>query len=652
MSSRDEVSRRTSATRDASIKALLFIGFALAFLSSRSALLESSRIALHTFSTGRAVDDPGINILISIFTYLIHLLHPAYSITVSDVFVIQTALILLFSLMMIIPGVPWPVSLGGELCLIIAWLIFNDVSQSGHAVESWTIIICAAALAHLVFWRGSLRDYAVTALFGLILGYMPFMRRSAILIVVLPFALLLVFGALMWVVHFWRSRQEKAAFARVLGPASMILVLAIGVHWGGLELWAITTKTPFKSHGIGYPLYLSLGFANNPYNIVWDDDCAMATGILEEGVPWHDNPDHQRKLYQLWFQRIREDPTLIINGMVAKGSYLLRYFGGLIDPRAVQNDQAPVQPSSLLAALTGLFLTTFLITAKAFTRYRHDRMVLLFAGGVGLLVSGILPLLIIVPFYFGSCIATFLSWALILTPAARSIGMESNGLSHPPEFARNTWVYRIAFCIGFTAILGFAAFALFKSVVNRIEANKLLSGDPVQKFAELGYRYSVLFNRLPIEDQQTVVDRLLSKEHRQAVFRSESPVNRTDVIFQPVAAVAGDRMLAVIARMSRDWKMDLPSVLQGPRNSALFVSKETEVVPSAFSYGTSLSRVQKIADSNWDGRYRMFWLPQQSGGDSTTRFLTVNAFNFSGGSHMEGLVLDLISGDRLVKAAN
>jgi hypothetical protein len=68
--------------------------------------------------------------------------------------------------------------------------------------------------------------------------------------------------------------------------------------------------------------------------------------------------------------------------------------------------------------------------------------------------------------------------------------------------------------------------------------------------------------------------------------------------------------------------------------------------------GSNLSSVQKIADSNWDGRYRMFWLPQQSGGNSTTRFLTVNVFNFSGGSHTGGLALDLVSGDRLVKAAN
>jgi hypothetical protein len=111
-------------------------------------------------------------------------------------------------------------------------------------------------------------------------------------------------------------------------------------------------------------------------------------------------------------------------------------------------------------------------------------------------------------------------------------------------------------------------------------------------------------------------------------------------------------MVAVIARMSRDWKMDLPSVMQGPRNSALFVLKETEVVPSVLNYGSNLSSVQKIADSNWDGRYRMFWLPQQSGGNSTTRFLTVNVFNFSGGSHTGGLALDLVSSDRLVKAAN
>jgi hypothetical protein len=494
MLSKDEVSGETPALRDALIKEHLFIGFALAFLSSRSGLLESSRIALYNFSTRRGVWDPGMDILISAFTHIIHLLHPAYTITVSDVFLIQTALILLFALMMIIPRVPWRVSLGGELCLIIVWLTFNDVSQSGHAVESWTIIICAAALAHLVFWRSSLRDYAVTALFGLILGFMPFMRRSAMFIVVLPFALVLVFGALMWLVHFLRGRQEKAYFVPALGPASMILVLAIGVQWGGLELWAITHKTPFRSHDIGYPLYLSLGFANNPYNIVWDDDCAMATGILEEGVPWHDSFEDERKLSKLWIQRVREDPTLIINGTVAKGSYLLRYFGGLIDPRAVENDQAPVPPSRFLAALLGLFLTAFFVSAKAFTRYRHDRMVLLFAGGVGLLVSGILPLLIIVPFYFGSCIATFLSWALILTPAARSIGMESKGLSNPAEFARNTSVYRIAFSIGFTAILALAAFALFRSVVNRIEAKKLLSGDPVETFAELGYRYSVLFN--------------------------------------------------------------------------------------------------------------------------------------------------------------
>ena len=57
----------------------------------------------------------------------------------------------------------------------------------------------------------------------------------------------------------------------------------------------------------------------------------------------------------------------------------------------------------------------------------------------------------------------------------------------------------------------------------------------------------------------------------------------------------------------------------------------------------------KIADANWDGRYRMFVLPAPLDYAADAKFLGVSAFNFKDGVEIE-LALELISGERLYRS--
>ncbi len=404
-----------------------------------------------------------------------------------------------------------------------------------------------------------------------------------------------------------------------------------------------------RSHPAGYSLIQSLGFASNPYCLVWGDECALAQGLLYEGKPWRDDdPAADKKLMALWRQRVLEDPGMVLRGALAKAGYLVRYFTGTLNPLATQGDGYPLKPSGITLLMGVAFCVAVAACTVIFYRRRTDRLLILAAGTAGLGMAAFAQLVIVVPFYLGCAIAYCLGIFLILLPAVCQVARETRTDHAEVVPPRNTLVYRMVGILLLGLGLLVWGFTSYRFIVNRAQARELLAGDPIQKLNQLRLDFAFRFNRLSFAAQQQVIVRLLAAPSTQPIFRL--PADRQSGpkgIFTPVLAVAGDRILYVVTWMSSDWRMRLPSRGQGPKNSVLLLVKNADRLGSTLGWLESPDKYIKIANANWDGRYRMFVFPAPSDYAADAKFLGVSAYNFKGGEETEGVGLELIAGDRL-----
>ncbi len=624
-------------------RALLFALFVVLFYATSLEPALKCRELLVDY-TNLNTSDVGLHWLFVTWLRIALWLNPSHGISGDDLFAFETVVLFFFSALMLIPDAPFMAAAGGQLALFLIWLTFGEISAYCHAIEAWDVTLGAMFIVQLAFWKGSRRDYASAALFGGVLGYFPMMRQSAMQASAACFFILGV-GAVAAGVTLWRRRHEWA-FRKYAWPLGIFLGCYFVVRTGAEWLWTVVSNRPWLPHGAGGILLASLGFAANPYNIVWDDDFQKAQGLLIAKKVWMalELPDVQAQIGQWWRAYVLEDPCVMLRSMLAKAGYLVRYFTGTLDARATQSDQYPISPSWVTFFLGLLFALAAVRFAINLRRCRSDRMLALAAGAAGLFIASNVSLIVVGPFYMGSDIAFCLALFLILMPASEYAAREQ---AAAPQFKRNTVVCMALAALAIPAVLPVAAYTGYRSGANRREALDILTGDPYQEFQALGYRFSWRFNRLSLADQQKVIDRLLSSERRGEVFSARSPAGGKT--FTPILAMIAGDDLGVIAKMSRDWKMDLPSRVQGPRNSALRILKNTGQGPPQMYYLQDVGNYLKIQDASWDGRYRMFCLPEPPDFANGARFLDVGAFNFSGGSHgfSEGLVLDLISEDRL-----
>jgi len=631
--------------------------------------------------------DVGAQLLFLGWQKLLGLFSSSPRIFARDLFAFQAAVMFLFALLTLLPRVPLLVSIGGETALLVIWLVFGDLSAGYHAIEAWTVVLAGMFIVTIAYWKGGKRDYLVAAAFGAILGYMPLMRQSAGFIVLMPCAAFVSMGAIMGAANLSLIRQEKRErkrrsestaaptegkgippgslwlFSRNARPIAVMLALFFAVQFAGDAAVKAIYKTPLRPHGTGYPLVASLGFANNAYGTAWDDDANRFQGLLIESVYWDPDAYGQARLTQLWLARVLEDPALVLRGAAAKALYLVRYFSGTLDPLATQQDQYPLKPSSITLLLGISFCVGAAGCSLIFFRCRHTRMLVLFTGTIGLLAGSLLPLVIIAPFYLGSAIACSATLLLIVLPAAVVLSREKGAEELNVE--RNALSYKFAGAFALVALILLSSFVGVRAAINRANASELLDGDPAEKVKELRHRYMHRFNRLSLTEQQKVLDRLTISKLGPSLFGPIQPFDSDPQrIFTPVLAFIGEgarsiglpptregpKILFVVARMSKDWRMTLPSRLQGPRNSVLVVLKNRDRRAGLHIPNEAPGKYLKIADANWDGRYRMFCLPEPRDIAEGAQFFNVSAYNFKDGEYSQGgLVLDLISGDRLYR---
>lgn len=665
------LSEGPSLRKELFFKAALFLCAIAGFLLHPPNLKEFAQ-----FYVSSGWPDQGAQFLFALLVKAHQWLVPSHQANLNDVTCLQGIFILTLSLVLLVPRLAWKVSAGAQAGLILLWWIFDDISVNCHAIEAWAILLSATFIIVLASWKGSAREWIFCVLAGALLGYLPLMRQSTIGTILAIFAPLLFFGAVIVIRSYFPKQRSSSDAApapsqkqhsggwsvlrtlllrrqlvRSIPPILVLLCCAFVVKESSQRAWTAVYKTPFMTHGVGWSLFLSLGVSKNPYNVVYNDNFAVQQGLFIEGIPYLSaiEPKHLSKLSDVWKSWVLEDPALLPLGVISKAKYLVRYFSGTLDPLESFSDEQTLQPSWKTALLGCLFFVWFFYCGKLFLSNRSDAMTLLAAGSGGLIVGGFLPLLALVPYRLGSAIACILTLALIILPAAYDIFRKrSPHADDHKEQKENTGAWRLAMVLALLPFVPFTIYCLYRNQVNRRDALELLVQNPSESFQKLGRKFAQRFNRLKPQERTLLVKRLLEIQNSECVLKPASPKVDYLQLFTPVVGLVGDDVLCIAAHMSKDWKMTLPSRAQGPRNSGLLVLKNAEKFSGSVVEPQVPYNFMSIHDDVWDNSLYMFCLPIPPGTREGARFFGVGAFNYRDSSPQTGLVLDYISGGRLL----
>jgi hypothetical protein len=604
----------------------LYLCFAAAFLVTEASSLKE-------FGTS---DDPGFTLLANGVWAVLGSIGAASIDGLVLIRGIQCALMLLCAVLFVHPGLPVRISAGALLSLLLLGIHFG-LPFTAHRTEALAVLVVAVMLVSAAFSSRSKCDLIVAFGLGVFGGYLQLVRESLSPVLYLPVVAGGITAALL---AYWHSRQApKEPSARHVWTFHLIMLLTFAAgamlssnvpRW----LFSITQKSELPSHGAGYPLFMGLGFVGNPYNIAWDDDTALAYGELVRGRPFRMVSADQEELVKAAIAIITHDPALLLRNMVAKATYILKFFVLAHDRGVIAGDLLDAEPSLLLSVWVGAAALGALMCVWWFARLWSIPQALLLLEVTALGTSSLAILLLIVPFYMAGLLTFFIAIVCIVVPAFQELN-DAPLPSDAERFAVKRTLAVFAGAIVFASVAA-AGWVLFRDVMNDREASEIMAAGAWQKGDRLNLEYAYKFNRLPVDDQQRLITRIMNDPPPL----SYRPITPPSGPFVPTVVLYRDRVLYIVGRFQRTWRMTLPARVQGPRNSVLIVWPQGPAREPILHYIDRQLMYQKITDANWDDKYHMIALPARF---DPTNLAGLGIYNFSGGGHVEGLALQPVA---------
>ena len=416
-------------------------------------------------------------------------------------------------------------------------------------------------------------------------------------------------------------------------------------RWGVSRAWGTPmSETPIAQHGAGLPLYLSLGYVSNPFNIGWRDPIGMMhAGLIAPGVTY-DDPRFHQTLFDEYVRIVESRPWLLVRNIVAKAARIhavaTRRAEKAIDVAVWQTPPLAMFYRAVPFVLIGSLVLVVLFGGP------EDAVV--WCSALALAAGASAGALIVFPDYLGGVQGVTVAITLVL-PAAVAGSIARAWPDRAPartEAARGV-LKGYAVMVG----CGIAAAALFIGVQAwryRSFREETLRADPVAAVKAQQFRYAHVFNDLSAARQGRLVAQLLaSKDPSIARFVTES--NGDLALFRPELIVRTGAQLHVFVWMGTPFHPPVPPLYQGSTHSLVFVCGECPAGATVNEHPWGDSAWTMVNDPEWQGRYRMFTLPLPAQ-LRTARFFYVAAEKvvaLNGAIQSTGLVPELIAGARV-----
>jgi len=508
------------------------------------------------------------------------------------------------------PGVPVIVATGGMLALhtMLKWGPIG-LGLAVHWGVSFAAIIAGVLVGSVLkpwtWWR-----IATLTVLAALAALAQILRQEAASVAYGTGIALLVSAAVVAFVR-WRSRLEPSHDAELWTVARRalaggLLLIAVNASAQPVERWCISRQmgtpyanTPAIEHGSGWPLYLSLGYVSNPFNIAWRDPIGQVHAWLIASRPVASNAAVHSMLMREYLDIVIARPWLLLQNVAAKAARVHTLATRRAPPLPdVAVWQQPVH-ARLYEALPWLAI---LCVALVWWRGTPQAAVICVAW-VALAAAASAGALIVFPDYMGGVQGAIVALSLIAPAAVASHVIEAPASGRvPPMIARRILTSFAALAAG--AVLIGGVFVTLQWVRYRAVQEQTAARDPLEAIVAQQFRYAHVFNDLPVARQGRLVARLTASSDPRIARTVD--LRRGDLdLFRPIALVRTATQLHLICWMGSSFQPPFPPFYQGRTDALFFIcgecAPESTVNDFPFDSGWTF-----INDLEWRGTYRMF----------------------------------------------
>jgi hypothetical protein len=615
------------------IRAALFIAFVLylyhvKFAPSREAPFEDAETVVGAVNAGRPFEllypphdgmpaalkrmsevdgDYGVQLLVSVTGSAGRwLFGPSFRLRTQVARVILFGLFATTAAVILAPPVPLAAATAGVLSLFVL-MRWGPVNFS--AARFWGVAY--AAEVGSVYLATALKPWnfprmVVLLLLASLAAYAQFLRQEAAPTSDALGVALVVASAITWLVV-RRSAAPRVKASSVLARRALgggLLLLLANAAAVPLERWCFAmawgkpfSETARSGHGVGWPMYLSLGYVSNPYNIGWRDRIGEVHAQLIRPRLYTDDPEFQPTLLREYERVVIDRPWLLVRNVLARARRIHELAG---EPSAATMSQ----PRPLVFAywaMPWMMLGCLLLLVRRGTAEGAVIWVCALALAAGASAG---PLLVF-PEYLGGLQGSIVVLILVVPGAIAGSILEAAGAAGGAPLARRILAFH-GLAAGAVAGLALTGIGV-QAVRDRDLKDATFAMDPVTAITVQEFRYAHVFNDLPLGKQGRIIARLLASRD-PSLARKLEPAEGDVNLFRPDAVVRTGSQVHVIAWMGRGFVAPVPRLFQGATHASLLVCGDCPRETSVNDSQTDLHWTM-IGDLEWQGRYRMFSLP-------------------------------------------
>jgi hypothetical protein len=359
-------------------------------------------------------------------------------------------------------------------------------------------------------------------------------------------------------------------------------------------------ETPAIAHGSGWPMYLSLGYVSNPFNIAWRDPIGQVHALLISSGAISGSAAVHSTLMREYLSIVVSRPWVLLQNVAAKAARIHALAVRHADPFP---DVAVWQRPAHARFYIALPLEFVLCAALLWWRGTPEAMAI-FLSSLALAVTASAGALVVFPDYIGGVQGATVALALIVPAAIASALLDRTSAERQiaTPLVRRMVTWSAALAVAATAIG--AAFVAVQWMRYRAQQEATVARDPVEAIEAQQFRYAHVFNDLPLAQQGRLVARL-TNSRAPAVGRIVD-LQRGDLdLFRPIALVRTATELHLIAWMGNSFRAPFPSFYQGRTDALFFICGEcaADSTVDDFPFDSGWTFVN---DLEWRGRYRMF----------------------------------------------
>jgi hypothetical protein len=541
---------------------------------------------------------------------------PGFLVDDHTVYAAMLGLLLATAGLFVLPSVPLPIAAGALVAL--AWT--GTVGPPGMTAfsgslwgEAYSAILLCVLVAVAPFARFRLTDVLCVCGLGVILGFTQFLRQETTVSVAVVSASVLIATWLIAAIA-GPLLHDRGLWLRIVAPWAMRPTAVFGaveaINLAAPLLvraaYALAWRVPFGDtreavHGAGHPVYLGLGYVDNPYNISWRDQVGRIHELLIRPDIPIENHAYQDVLRNEWLRVVLESPWILFENMWAKFETVI---------------------NTLIADQLGWVLIAFLLTIIAgflgVALLRSPGLFVSIIGYAAVMVGTAVPPLLIFPDYVGGFRGA-LAGSICLGSGSLLVAARPHGkaMLSLPASLRHRAITRSALAMiaaGLFLSLLVIGWMQVRSNLRPAELRSFLEREPRGELADLGYRFGQRFNQLAMADQQRVIEELKTSGD-QLTFANPSATTPPTTYFEPVLALSAGHELHVVVWLGPG----VPALgYKDQGNATRFIRYCTgcEMLPDTFSndvFNLRDDRTSKditgIHDAAWWGNYRWISFP-------------------------------------------